>query len=212
MRRPRELQSLEDLPARLKNTEPAAFEEFAEHFGPRFRAFFIAKGLQPGDAEDLAATCVTDIQLKVDRYRQLPRGSFKAWVFVLARHAMADWYRERRRGQTRGSLREVALNVDLEVVLADTKAILAVQEAIAKLPRVLREVVALRDLESQMTYQQIGERLGIKEGTARVRHLRALRQLRMQLEPLPNAEPHQQSAKGIERRVNREQRSKIDRT
>jgi RNA polymerase sigma factor (sigma-70 family) len=196
MKRDRASQTLEDLPARLRSTEPAAFEEFAEYFGPRFRGLFLGKGLPPDEAEDLAATCVTDIQLKVDRYRQLPRGSFKAWVFVLARHALADWYRAKQRTPTRRPPSEVALNVDVEVVLADATAILAVQEAIATLPRALREVVTLRDLGPQMTYQQIGERLSIKEGTARVRHLRALRQLRVQLESDHHAEPRQEPTSG----------------
>lgn len=195
MKRSRVSQTLEDLSERLRNTEPAAFEAFAEYFGPRFRGFFIGKGLPPGEAEDLAATCITDIQLKVDRYRQLPRGSFKAWVFVLARHALADWYRAKQRTPVRFPP-SIALDVDLEVVLADAKAIVAVQEAIAELPRALRDVVTLRDLGSQMTYQQIGERLGIKEGTARVRHLRALRQLKVQLESDPHVEPRQQPTRG----------------
>ena len=113
MKRHRVSQPLEDLPVRLRNTEPAAFEEFAEYFGPRFRGLFLGKGLPPDEAEDLAATCITDIQLKVDRYRQIPRGSFKAWVFVLARHALADWYRAKQRTRTRRPPSEFALNIDL---------------------------------------------------------------------------------------------------
>src|SRR3954468_17271177 len=42
-----------------------AYLRFSEHFGPKFYAQFRLRGLSPGDAEDLAISCVTDIALKV---------------------------------------------------------------------------------------------------------------------------------------------------
>ncbi|HEX7788564.1 MAG TPA: sigma factor, partial [Methylomirabilota bacterium] len=77
--------------------EEDAYREFAGYFGPRFRAFFLSRGLPVGETEDLATNCVTDIALKVGKYDPSRGGGrFEAWVFTLARRALVDWWRRRR--------------------------------------------------------------------------------------------------------------------
>jgi len=84
----------EDLAARMIELDEDAFREFAEFFAPKFRAFFLARGLGILDAEDLTITCITDIALKVPRYRPTHGANFEKWVFTLARHSLADWWRD----------------------------------------------------------------------------------------------------------------------
>lgn len=86
----------------LKTLDPEAYDEFADHFGPRFKGFFVQNGLSCGEAEDLAVSCITDIARVVSRYQQLAKGGFQDWAFAIARKSLADWRRERQVGACTG--------------------------------------------------------------------------------------------------------------
>jgi RNA polymerase sigma-70 factor (ECF subfamily) len=176
----------ENLPERLKNSEALAFEQFALYFGPRFRSFFLRKGLPPHEAEDLAANCIVDAALQVGKFRNVSGGSFQGWLFVIARHAAADWHRaKQRQPSARDVMLYIELNHEREAALADAEVILAVREAIAKLSDLQRQVIESRYFGDEASFGEIGNRLGIEEGAARVRHLRALHRLKqvLQLDP-----------------------------
>src|SRR5258708_12778842 len=81
---PTEYHPTEDLHIRLANADSDAFVEFAHAYGPRFRAYFIRQGLDIVEAEDLAASCTTDIALKAARYRPVTGATFGPSVFTLA--------------------------------------------------------------------------------------------------------------------------------
>src|SRR5437868_3522796 len=91
VRRAKYRSASEDLARRMIALEEPAFQEFFDVFAPRFRAFFISKGMTWADAEELAISCVSDVALKIDKYKPLEGVSFEAWVFTLARHARSDW-------------------------------------------------------------------------------------------------------------------------
>lgn len=57
----RRVRDFEQLVERMRSVEAEAFREFADHFGPPFRAMFIRRGLTPPAAEDLAVSCISDI-------------------------------------------------------------------------------------------------------------------------------------------------------
>jgi hypothetical protein len=67
---------IESLPARMAALEDDGFREFALYFGPRFRAFFLRRGLPEMEAEDLSVSCVTDVSLKIDKYDPHRGGHF----------------------------------------------------------------------------------------------------------------------------------------
>lgn len=53
----------------------------------------------------------------------------------------------------------------------------AVREALAELTSVDAEIVVMREFGAAFSYKEIGEALHIAEGTARVRHHRAMKRL-----------------------------------
>lgn len=181
---------VEDLARRMTLLEEQAFCEFAEIFGPRFRAFFIKRGLTRSDAEDVAVSCVTDIALKVERYRALPGGSFERWVFTFARNYLVDWWRNRHSYYSLyddsqlsdSSWSDFRSDDGLE---PDSDAVLAVRDAMVKLSETDRTLIRLRNLEGESTYTDVGRQLGISSGNARVRHFRALKRLKSLLEKDP---------------------------
>jgi RNA polymerase sigma factor (sigma-70 family) len=182
MRVARSTEEIEDLAARMAVAEVEAYSEFAVTFGPRLRAFFLRKGVAAGEAEELSVSCITDIALKIDKYKPLRPGGFEAWVFTLARHSLTDWWRSHR-----GT---VPLSDDLTApAFDDDQGIepnfiiaVAVREAIAQLAVSDQLLIRMRHLESESTYAEIGDRLNISPEAARVRHFRAMKRLKTILE------------------------------
>jgi RNA polymerase sigma-70 factor (ECF subfamily) len=177
------ISDIDGLATRMGALEEEAYNEFAHVFGPRLRAFFIRRGLTETDAEDLAGSCVTDIALKVNKYRQLTEGGFAAWVFTLARRALSDWRRTYRPTEPLSDdFAAPSVEGDGE---ADLSAVQAVQEALSQFSELDRSLILLRNLREEQTYSSLGKLHGISEGAARVRHFRALKQLRTILEKDP---------------------------
>ncbi len=169
---------IEQLATRLKNLEDtAAYHKFADVFGPRFRSLFRSKGLTASEAEDLACSCITDIALKIEKYRPQAGGGFESWVFKLAQHAVADWWRQY---PIRPLAYEEAATPELDLARGEEAASIreAVQQSLKELSAADREVIQLREFGGlPMTFSEIGTQLGIQTGTARVRYHRALKKL-----------------------------------
>ena len=181
---------IETLPVRMLALEDAAFQEFADYFGPPFRALFIRHGLPPVDAEDLAISCITDIAMRVRKYKRVEGKSFAAWVFKIAKNAMVDWWKNA--GMTREGiqgLQQLTASGSHDNECPRHEVVCAVQEALFALTAQQREIIFLRDLEEERSYAEIGTVLQIPEGTARVRHKRALENLRSILVVDPRIQP-----------------------
>jgi RNA polymerase sigma-70 factor (ECF subfamily) len=170
---------------RLVAVESAAFEEFALIFGPRFRRFFMRHGLGQTEAEDLAATCVTDIALKVAKYRP-DEGSFTSWAFTLAHHAMVDSAKKARRESEASQelARESSHPSPREESLPDELAA-EIDAVILELSPADQILLRRRTMDGEDSYGELAKELGINEGTARVRHLRVLRRLKERLMLVP---------------------------
>jgi len=158
------------------------FRAFADHYGPRFHAFFIRKGIPDSAAEDLAASTVTDVLRSLDKYSE---GNFDGWVWRIARNKMNDWWREKEeREQSLGEF--VSLSDDY---LADAASFEAwnqehdkergevfvpvlVKKALDAVSEKGREIIVRRNLDIPYNYKEIEKELGIKESTARSIHKR----------------------------------------
>jgi RNA polymerase sigma factor (sigma-70 family) len=139
--------------------------------------------MPPFEANDLAATFVTDILLKVSQYNTMEGGGFQAWVYQSMRNMAADWGRKRRRTlPTVASDRDSSEWADpgsggaAESAL-DPEEIAAVREAWEQLSDTDREILEIRDLRYKPKWSEIADELGIGEGAARVRHTRAMQRL-----------------------------------
>ena len=181
----------EDLAARIKSEERRAFTEFASLFGPSFRRYFLGCGMPSFEAEDLAATFVTDILLKVGQYHTMDGGGFQAWVYQSMRNMAADWGRKRKRtvptvASDHGSSEwaDPDGGGPAESSL-DPEEVAAVREAWERLTDTDREIIEMRDLRNKPKWSEIAGELRIGEGAARVRHTRALRRLAETLQADP---------------------------
>jgi RNA polymerase sigma factor (sigma-70 family) len=168
--------NLEDLALRMCALDERAYGEFAEHFGPRFRAAFVKRGLPFADAEELAVSCVLDIALKVSTYRPVNGRGFEAWVFTLAHRSLRNWWwaRESAGSDSEDLLPHLSAEDEVE---NDAGLIFAVHEALAQLSEAGRAIIQAVNFCEQ-TVAEVGATIGLSERAAQVRHQPALKRLR----------------------------------
>jgi RNA polymerase sigma-70 factor (ECF subfamily) len=118
-------------------------------------------------AEDLTQTAFTRVFTR--RAEWEPTGKFSTFLWRVALNLCHD---DLRRQQRRG---EFSLDALLELDSAEERGEL-VRRALAGLPAHYREVVVLRHYEG-LKFREIGEVLGIPEGTVKSRMAEALGQL-----------------------------------
>ncbi len=158
------------------------------------------------DPSDLVQEVLAEADRKLERYlreRPLP---FLPWLRQLAWEQLAALHRRHVRAERRSVRREepgvLALPDESAAELAGrlvdsasspTQHVVReemrqrVRQALARLSERDREVLTLRHLE-ELSVADTAEVLGISEGTAKVRHLRALQRLRALLDEEPGEE------------------------
>ena len=140
-------------------------------------------------AEDLAQEVFLRILRKAGSFRQ--DGSFKAWLFNIARNVTLDYLRKEKRV---GKMASVEDSNELQLVdhrsaeqaAAGTQTMNLVARALANLPAAVQEVIWLGRFEFD-SYEELGQALGCKPATARVRMHRAMQQLNMEFATINGA-------------------------
>lgn len=128
------------------------------------------------DAEDLLHDLFVGLPELLSRYEH--RATLGAWLRgVMARMAIGRLRLMNRREELAGASHDGVL------AQSDPWNAVDLERAIASLPETSRVAFVLRQIEGY-SHNEIASMLGISSGASRVRHLRALRQLRALLEPL----------------------------
>jgi RNA polymerase sigma-70 factor (ECF subfamily) len=79
---------------------PEAFRELYQHYFPRVYAYIVYRVGRVPDAEDLTADTFVRIVEAFHSFEYRGAGSFAAWVFRIAYHQVAGFYRIQRRVHT----------------------------------------------------------------------------------------------------------------
>ncbi len=146
------------------------------------RCFLKSRLGQDSDVDD----CLQNVSLKWIKHREgIPRRVVRAWLFTVAANEAAMVWRKRSRSQQ--VLQSVADQTEEREEPQDALDRRETQElirqAVSRLPEDMQVVVKMR-LESEATFEQIAEQLGIPLGTALSRMHRALAKLEKELESL----------------------------
>ncbi len=135
----------------------------------------------PAQAEDVVQEVFIKVLRKAGSFRH--QGTFKAWLFNIARNATLDYFRNNQRHRNMATLDEhtEAQLVDhhsAERDAAGVQKIKLLEKALARLPEPFQEVIWLGRFEFA-TFEELGQALGCKASTARVRMHRAMQQLNL---------------------------------
>jgi RNA polymerase sigma-70 factor (ECF subfamily) len=149
-----------------------------EFHGPSvYRTLLRLSGGNVHDAEDIYQETLLKVALAMRGYQH--RGSFRGWVFQIARNMVVD--RARKRRLDLAPLPEtlsVQDRVDQHLVAGDLQRDLA--QAVDQLTPKLREVFLMRH-EAELSFKEIARVLGAPVGTVLARMSYAVKALRPRL-------------------------------
>jgi RNA polymerase sigma factor (sigma-70 family) len=167
--------------------DPAALTGIVERFDRSLRAIVRFYRLSPWDVDDVVQA--TWLQFMEHRRSLREPAAIKAWLATTARRQSLKVLQRRVREQPSD---DPALGQDLrvagpceELIVAERRA--ALHRAVAQLPVPSRRLVTLMIARPGMSYEQVGEALGIPIGSigptrlrsmSRLSHMREIRALR----------------------------------
>jgi RNA polymerase sigma-70 factor (ECF subfamily) len=171
----------DDTLAQMVRHNPAAFAELYRRYANRVYRYLLAQLGDVHQAQDLAAETFLAALEDIGSYRG--QGRFAAWLFTIARHTAADYFRRRRRRATL-PLDAAAQIVDpgppLEQMIA---ARLRLEQVLALLPQLVperAEALTLR-IFSGLSVAEVAQIMGKSEAAVRMLLSRAVHDLQKRL-------------------------------
>lgn len=180
-----------------RSADGAAWREFVELYEPLILRFARGRGLQPNDAQELVQRVFVAVAGAVERWEPDPsRGSFRSWLFRIARNQLIKQVTARSREKSIGGTSNfVKLHQQLPCSAPDLESEIEreYRQAVFKLAaqRVRSSVqpqtwqAFSRSMIDEMPMQQVADELKITIGAvyiARSRVVARLREVVQQLE------------------------------
>jgi len=153
-----------------------AFERLAgEMFTPLWRFLVNNIYVPEPDAEELALDVLMKVYSKVGTFRRDGRAQLTTWIFHIAHNRAIDFHRQACQEREKRTENEPPVHWDGPFAGHNSAYLEWLKDALERLPADDQQVLLWRAQE--FSYAEIAGWLGIKEGTARVRHLRAMKKL-----------------------------------
>lgn len=171
----------EQLMARVKAGNDAAFEELYHRFARRLKGFFF---LQLGGDEELAADATHDVFLRAyeARNRYQEGKSVSTWLFTIAYNICRNHYRsnayETQLSATLDAepISDEQIEIQLDAAALDD----ALAQVLSELPPPLHQLFSLH-YQEELTIPQVAEIVGIPEGTVKSRLHKTMNIIRKKL-------------------------------
>jgi RNA polymerase sigma-70 factor (ECF subfamily) len=169
-----------DIVQRCRRGEPGAFEELYGRHGSRLYTVAYRMTGSAADAEDLVQDIFLQVYRRLDSYRG--EAALGTWLHRLAVNACLDFVRSKqgRRQRVTDAVEDLdALEAPATGPWRAGAALerLDLERAVAQLPPSYRRVFLLHDVEG-LEHHEIGEALGIAEGTSKSLLFKARTRLR----------------------------------
>jgi len=173
----------------VANGDSSCLGTLFERHHRRVYQFCLQMTRNPASAEDVVQEVFIKVLRKAGSFRNT--GSFRAWLFNIARNATLDHIRKDKSqpGPLPQDDYSESLMVDhrtAEQSAAGQERMGTLQKALATLPAHFQEVIWLGRFEFD-SFRDLGQALDCKAGTARVRMHRAMQQLNLAFTELNGA-------------------------
>jgi RNA polymerase sigma-70 factor, ECF subfamily len=176
---PEDEASAEALLIEQAQADPAAFAELYRRYLDRIYLYLRTRVACDEDAADLTQQVFLQAFDALPAYRQ--RGlPFAAWLFQIARNALTDSYRRRRRTISWEAVPEDAqpfLALDLEANVLRQESVAQLRKLLAQLDPAKRELLALR-FGARLSTPQIAVIVGRSQGAVKKDLTRTLQKLK----------------------------------
>lgn len=171
--------------------DPGAFVALYHLYAGRVYGYVAARVDSRSDAEDIVSDVFMRALRNLDQLRTKQVDSFASWLFSIARHAVADYYRRDGRGHPVQPLEDSAEisapGPSLDQIILESAEAAALYALVRGLPERQREVVTLR-YYGGLRNREIADVLGIGEKTVSAYLSRALNDLRAAYEKRAQAD------------------------
>ena len=162
----------EELYRLMKSGDREAFGELYERRGPALRRYALHMSGSPAVAEEVSHEVFVQLMRASTNFDD-KRGSLEGWMYGVARNLVRVI---RRQGPVQEPI-DQPVRHDIVSELINAESVAALHAALRELPVLYRDAVVLCDLE-EMSYQEIGQTLGIPIGTVMSRLSRARKAMR----------------------------------
>jgi RNA polymerase sigma-70 factor, ECF subfamily len=175
---------------RQSGRDPAAFARFYEAEAQHLLIFFARRTCDPHAALDLCAETFAAAYEGRKRFRGHTEDEARAWLYGIAQHRLSRFFRQgmiERRALGRLGMQVPVLGPDEFERIEDEAELPAlraqVRAGLEQISGQHQEALRLRVVD-ELSYEEVAERLGVSEPTARARVSRGLRALGRTLEGL----------------------------
>lgn len=158
---------------------PAEFAAIYREYVERVFYYLLSKADNRGDAEDITAQVFLDALQNLPAYQH--QGHFSAWIFTIARHRLADFYRRRKLASLDPGQEIAAQNPDPLTQMIHDEHLHHLAELIAQLNDDERELLRLR-FAAGLNFSEIAELQHKKLSTIKMSTYRLLARLKSQME------------------------------
>jgi len=164
--------NLESLIEEARKGRTDAFREIFNQFSDKLYGYAISRTASKEDALDVVQDTFVDLWGGLQRFQYRSDEEFGGFVFKILKRKISRQHRARR-----GDLSLYDVDEAYEIEVEDYRFVTSNVDTLS--PK-YQEVVRLR-YWAQMSFGEIASALNIKEGTAKVRHHRAIEKLKENL-------------------------------
>lgn len=173
------MNSLEALVKLAKNGDKDSFRQIFERFNNAVFAFVALRTSNRDDALDIVQETFIDLWDGLTKFKYKTDEEFGGFIFTVARRKLYKYYKSRDKNVP---LDENMINGTYEIENNDYQYLF---QRVNSLSPDHQDILRLR-YWAEMSFSEIASALNIKETTAKVRHYRAIQQLKTLMEKYGN--------------------------
>ena len=170
---------------RVQRGDSNAFEYLVAAYEKNVYNLALRMTGNPEDAEDMAQEAFLKAYSSLDSFRG--DSKFSVWLYRIVSNVCLDFLRKQKKRQSFSLSMEDDDGEEGELELPDLRRLPedelekkltrdAVQRGLAQLPEDARQILLLREIQG-LSYEEIGEALGLEPGTVKSRIFRARKKL-----------------------------------